>query len=31
MADDGVIFVRLDYHFGHYIKVIMDEVLGKQF
>ena len=29
MADDGVIFVRLDYHFGHYIKVIMDEVLGK--
>ncbi len=29
MADDGVIFVRLDYHFGHYIKVIMDEVFGK--
>ena len=29
MADDGVIFVRLDYHFGHYIKIIMDEVFGK--
>ena len=29
MAEDGVIFVRLDYHFGHYIKVIMDEVFGK--
>jgi len=29
MADDGVIFVRMDYHFGHYIKIIMDEVFGK--
>lgn len=29
MAEDGVIFVRLDYHFGHYIKVIMDEIFGK--
>jgi len=29
MADDGVIFVRLDYHFGHYVKVVMDEVFGK--
>ena len=29
LADDGVIFVRLDYHFGHYIKVIMDEIFGK--
>ena len=29
MANDGVIFIRLDYHFGHYIKVIMDEVFGK--
>lgn len=30
MADDGVIFVRLDYHFGHYIKVILDEAFGKE-
>jgi adenine-specific DNA-methyltransferase len=29
MADDAVIFVRLDYHFGHYIKIVMDEVFGK--
>lgn len=29
MADDGIIFVRLDYHFGHYVKVIMDEAFGK--
>ena len=30
LADDGSIFVRLDYHFGHYIKVIMDEIFGKE-
>jgi len=29
LADDGTICVRLDYHFGHYIKVILDEVFGK--
>ncbi|MDI6714155.1 MAG: site-specific DNA-methyltransferase [Thermodesulfovibrio sp.] len=30
LADDGSIFVRMGYHFGHYIKVIMDEVFGKE-
>ncbi|RZK54631.1 MAG: site-specific DNA-methyltransferase, partial [Pedobacter sp.] len=30
LADDGVIFVRQDYHFGHYIKVVLDEVYGKE-
>lgn len=30
LAPDGMIFVRQDYHFGHYIKLIMDEVLGKE-
>ncbi|MEM4245579.1 MAG: DNA methyltransferase, partial [Candidatus Nanoarchaeia archaeon] len=30
LADDGSIYVRMDYHFGHYVKVIMDEVFGKQ-
>jgi len=30
LADNGNIFVRLDYHFGHYIKLIMDEVFGEQ-
>lgn len=29
LSDEGSIFVRLDYHFGHYVKVIMDEVFGK--
>jgi site-specific DNA-methyltransferase (adenine-specific)/adenine-specific DNA-methyltransferase len=30
LADNGSIYVRIDYHFGHYIKVIMDEVFGKE-
>jgi DNA modification methylase len=30
MANDASIYVRLDYHFGHYMKVIMDEVFGEQ-
>lgn len=30
LASNGSIFVRLDYHFGHYIKVILDEVFGEQ-
>jgi len=29
LSDDGAIFIRLDYHFGHYIKVITDEIFGK--
>lgn len=29
LADDGVIFLRIDFHFGYYIKVVMDEVFGK--
>ena len=29
LSDDGSIFVRLDYHFGDYVKVILDEVFGK--
>lgn len=28
LTSDGSIYVRLDYHFGHYIKLIMDEVFG---
>jgi len=27
LAEDGSIFVRLDYHFSHYFKVVMDEIL----
>ncbi len=30
LADDGSVYVRLDYHFGHYIKVVMDEVFGEE-
>lgn len=29
MANDGSIYVRIDYHFGHYVKIIMDEIFGK--
>lgn len=30
LSDDGSIYVRFDYHFGHYIKVIMDEIFGRE-
>jgi DNA modification methylase len=30
LADDGSIYVRIDYHFGHYVKALMDEIFGKQ-
>lgn len=30
LANDGTIFVRIDYHFGHYIKITLDEVFGKE-
>lgn len=29
LSDDGVIMVRQGYNFGHYIKVILDEIFGK--
>ncbi|MBP2070731.1 site-specific DNA-methyltransferase [Thermoanaerobacterium butyriciformans] len=29
LADDGLIFVRQGYNFGHYIKIVLDEVFGK--
>ncbi|MFX0087566.1 MAG: DNA methyltransferase [Candidatus Hodarchaeota archaeon] len=29
LRDDGFIFVRFDYHFGHYAKMVLDEVFGK--
>ncbi len=28
LADDGSIYVLLDWHAGHYAKAIMDEVFG---
>ncbi|MCK4918336.1 MAG: site-specific DNA-methyltransferase [Candidatus Pacebacteria bacterium] len=30
LADDGCIFVHLDQKMSHYIKILMDEVFGKQ-
>jgi adenine-specific DNA-methyltransferase len=30
LATDGTIFVRIDYHFGHYVKITLDEVFGKE-
>ena len=30
LADTGSIYVHLDWHVGHYVKVILDEVFGKQ-
>lgn len=30
MADTGSIYVHLDWHVGHYVKIILDEVFGKQ-
>ncbi len=28
LADDGSIYVRFDYHYAHYIKLILDEIFG---
>jgi len=30
LADNGSIYVHMDAHLGHYIKVIMDEIFGKE-
>ena len=30
LKNEGCIFVRFDYHFSHYIKIILDEVFGKE-
>lgn len=31
LSDIGSIYVHLDWHVGHYVKVAMDEVFGKEF
>lgn len=28
LHEDGSIFIRIDYHFGHQIKIILDEIFG---
>jgi len=30
MSDTGSIFMHLDWHIGHYVKVLMDEVFGEE-
>ncbi len=30
LADTGSIYVHLDWHVGHYVKVVLDEVFGKK-
>lgn len=30
LADNGSIYVHLDWHVGHYVKIIMDEIFGKE-
>jgi adenine-specific DNA-methyltransferase len=29
LADSGSIYVHLDWHVGHYVKIVLDEVFGK--
>jgi adenine specific DNA methylase Mod len=28
LSDNGAIFVHLDWHAGHYVKILMDEIFG---
>ncbi|NVM43898.1 MAG: site-specific DNA-methyltransferase [Candidatus Lokiarchaeota archaeon] len=30
LAEDGSIYIHLDWHVSHYIKIIMDEIFGKE-
>jgi len=30
LADDGSIYVHLDWHVGHYVKLLMDEIFGAE-
>jgi adenine-specific DNA-methyltransferase len=30
LANDGSIYVHIDYKIGHYVKILMDEVFGKE-
>lgn len=31
LTEDGIFFIRIDHHFGHYIKTSLDELFGKNF
>lgn len=30
LAETGTIFVHLDWHVGHYVKILLDEIFGKE-
>lgn len=30
LSEDGSIYVHIDWHIGHYVKILMDEVFGKE-
>lgn len=30
LSDKGSIYVHLDWHIGHYVKILMDEIFGKE-
>ena len=30
LADNGSIYVHLDWHVGHYVKLVLDEIFGKE-
>ena len=30
MSDEASIYVHLDYHIGHYVKILMDEIFGEE-
>jgi len=31
LSDEGSIFVHLDWHTGHYVKVLLDEIFGREY
>ncbi|MCF7896642.1 site-specific DNA-methyltransferase [Candidatus Gracilibacteria bacterium] len=30
LADDGILFFRIDWHWGHYTKIMLDEIFNKE-
>lgn len=30
LADDGAIFIHLDHHISHYVKILLDEIFGEK-
>ena len=31
LSNDGIFFLRIDHHWGHYVKVMLDEIFGKNY